>query len=379
MTTFRPRILHIIKVKGVSGAENHLLTLLPELQGDFHIHLIMLVEPRNPMTGFAEDFRRREIGVSRIVISHHMDFSIAWKIYYLIRKIRPHIVHTHLLHADLYGTMAAVMAGSEILVSTKHGYDEYDRTSIFYKLNALSTKWLSRVITISDALQEKVASAEGIDRSKMATIHYGLDGQKYVSSRDEGPTGSPVNSTEGVCLIGTVGRLIPVKGYEVLLEALKGIDLDYRLLIMGDGPLRAPLEKMCHDLELAGKVTFLGFIPNVSPILSRLDLFVLPTLGEGFGLVLLEAMAHHLPVISTDTMAVPEIVEHGKTGLLVPPRDVNALREAVKALIESPDERLRMGERGWEKLTKGFSVDRMVDRTKDLYRDLLDNRRRHSH
>ena len=181
------RIVHIIKVKGVSGAENHLLSLLSELSGDFSIHLIMLVEEQNLMTDFVLNFKRNGVEVTRIRIRHHADISMLWKIYYLIRKIRPHIVHTHLWHADFYGLLAAIMAGTRILVSTKHGYDNYERTSVFYKLNSISDRWLSRAITISNALKPKVASAEGISRSKMVTIYYGLDGEEYTSNRDDYP------------------------------------------------------------------------------------------------------------------------------------------------------------------------------------------------
>lgn len=365
------RVAHIIKVKGVSGAENHLLTLLPELRRDFQIHLILLVEPQNPMESFALEFERNGIVVTRIGISSHSDLPIIWKVYNLLRRIRPHIVHTHLFHADLYGIFAAVLAGTKILVSTKHGYDDYEKTSIFYRLNSIPSRWLSKVITISDALQAKVAEAERIGRSKMVTIYYGLDGEAYASDRDSELARSILNVTHDTCLLGTVGRLVPVKGYEILLKALNGIKGDYRLLIMGDGPLKGTLEKMCLDLGLNDKVKFLGFSPNVSLILSGVDIFVLPTQGEGFGLVLLEAMAHHLPIVSTNTMAVPEVVDHQETGLLVPPNDVRALREAIEALIGSSDQRLRMGERGWEKLVNTFSVAKMVSRTKGLYHELL--------
>ncbi|MBW1766973.1 MAG: glycosyltransferase [Deltaproteobacteria bacterium] len=370
------RIVHIIKVKGVSGAENHLLTLLSELRRDVQIHLIMLVEMQNPMTDFVSDFKKNGVEVTRIVINHHSDFSLIWKIYYLIRKIRPHIVHTHLLHADLYGVLSAVLAGTKIMISTKHGYDDYEKTSFFYKLNSISSRWLNRVITISDALQVKVAEAEGIPKSKMATIYYGLDGETYASNRDAGPARSCLNATNDACLIGTVGRLIPVKGYEILLKAVAGIELDFRLLIMGDGPLKGRLEKISLELGLSDKVKFLGFISEVSPMLSGLDIFVLPTLGEGFGLVLLEAMAHRLPIVSTNTMAVPEIVEDRKTGILVPPKDAAALKEAIETLIRSTDQRAKMGKRGWEKLIKMFSVDKMVYRTGSLYQELLDGYRR---
>ena len=378
------RIVHLIKVKGVSGAENHLLTLLSELCRYVQVYLILLVEEKNPMTEFALSLQRNGVEITRIIIDHHSDFSIIWKIYYLLRKKRPHIVHTHLLHADLYGFLAAFLAGTKIMISTKHGYDNYEKTSIFYKLNRIPSRWLNKVITISHALQTKVASAEGISRSKMVTIYYGLDGGGYASNRDKELARNMLNVTNDICLIGSVGRLIPVKGYEILLDALADIEFDFRLLIMGDGPLRMSLEGICRDLGLSDKVKLLGYTADVSRILSGLDIFVLPTLGEGFGLVLLEAMAHRLPIVSTNTMAIPEIVDHQKTGLLVPPKDVKALRDAIEVLIKSPEKRLSMGKEGWEKLTHTFSVDKMVSKTKELYMEeynavLLQNRSKSKH
>jgi len=284
------RIVHIMKVKGVSGAENHLLTLLSELVKNYRIFLILLVEPGNFMDDFVRDFQKRGINVTRIIISHHYDISMLWKIYYLIRKIKPHIVHTHMFHADFYGGLAAGLAGVKVILSTKHGYDDYERTSKFYKLNRLPAKFLTRAITISNALKSKVAEAEGLSFTKMVTIHYGLNGEEYVSTKE-------LNSNmeffhDDVCHIATVGRLIPVKGYEFLIKALSEVKSDFRFLFIGEGPLREELERMTRELHLTQKVIFLGYQRDVSSILSKIDIFILPTLGEGFGLVLLEAMAH---------------------------------------------------------------------------------------
>lgn len=368
------RVVHIIKVKGVSGAENHLLTLLPGLNDEYDISLLMLVEDADSMKDFAESFHRKGVEVVRIPIGFHYDLTVIGKIYFQLRKIRPHMVHTHLIHADLYGIPAAMLAGIKVLVSSKHGYDDYDHTSTFYRANKFLSPRLNRVITISKALQAKVESAEGIPRSKMTTIYYGLDAEEYASARDKDFARTFYGIPEKTFLIGSVGRLVPVKGYETLLRAVSGIDRDFRLLIMGEGPLRKRLEALASELGLALKVVFPGFSDHVSRILSGVDLFVLPTSGEGFGLVLLEAMAHGLPVVATDTMAIPEIVEHEKTGILVPPKDILSLRRALDRLMTSPDERAGMGGRGRRRVLEEFSVGKMVERTKDVYRELLDGK-----
>lgn len=367
----RMRIMHVMKVKGIGGAENHLLTLLPELQRGARVCLIVLVEPDKPMNEFVSNLRAAGVEVIRIAINSHLDFSMVWKIYHLVRRVRPHVFHTHLLHADIYGIPAAVLGGTEIVISTKHGYDEYDNTSLFYRLNATTSRWVNKVITISHALQAKVASAEGISRSKMVTIYYGLDTERYSSQGDASLVKTMLGVGDGVCVLGTVGRLIPVKGYESLLEALASVRLDFRLLIVGDGPLMGRLTELSRELGLEEKVKMVGFRTDVSRILSGIDVFVLPTLGEGFGLVLLEAMAHKIPIVSTNAMAVPEVVEHGKTGILVPPRDIKALREAIEFLIGSREIRATMGQRGFERLISTFSVEQMVRQTRELYAGLM--------
>ena len=144
-----------------------------------------------------------------------------------------------------------------------------------------------------------------------------------------------------------------------------------RLVISGDGPLKTELESLVKELSLSEYVYLPGFRKDVGNILSQVDIFVHPTYGEGFGLVLLEAMYYGLPIVSTKTMSIPEIVVNGETGILVPPGDKWALAEEILKLIESPELAKKMGMAGKERANL-FSVERMVKSTETLYREFID-------
>jgi glycosyltransferase involved in cell wall biosynthesis len=171
-----------------------------------------------------------------------------------------------------------------------------------------------------------------------------------------------------------VGRLAPVKGYPYLLEAMRGVvdeQPESRLAIVGDGPDCGALEAQCRSLGIEKHVVFLGFRTDVPSILRGAQLAAYATLGEGFGLGVVEAMIQETPVVATHTMALPELVSHGGDGFLVPTADPAALRGRMLELIRNPELRASMGRRGRENVEKKFSMQTMIDKTAALYRELL--------
>ena len=377
------RILHIQKITGISGSENHLIDLLSNLdRKKYEPTFLGLVEPGNPVKDYFDILDSRSVSNDKIVIKSHLDLSCLWEIKRYIKDGDFDIVHTHLIHGDIYGTMAARLAKAPHIISSKHGYDNYENTSAFYKLNGLLSLFVERVITISNALQEKVNKSDMIPKRKMITVHYGLDWKEYLkkSKVDKTKMRAELNLRDNHFTFTSVGRLVDVKGYPFLIEAVKKLKLegysDFTVLIMGDGPLREELLNLSLEMGVGGiaigeNVRFLGRREDVSSILSIADAFVLPTLGEGFGLVILEAMAHSLPVISTTTMAIPEIVVEGETGLLVEPKSVDELAQAMKRLIDDRDYAKKMGEAGLLRLKGSFTIPEMVRKTEEIYMEVL--------
>ncbi|MGH7770922.1 MAG: glycosyltransferase [Candidatus Binatia bacterium] len=369
------QVLHIQKAKGIAGSEKYLLTLLPELKRKgIDIEFLGLVEAGRETDEFGVELEGRGITTTKIPIRADFDPICLWQVYRSIKRTGPHLVHTHLIHGDLYGTIAAKLARVPHVISTKHGYSSFHRISRFYRLNKLIAPFVDRYITISQALQEHCIRAEGIPESKMRTIHYAL--QMPVLNGDGGRQALRVKlglPTDGFLLV-SVGRLIEVKGHKYLLNGIREIKekgRNVRLLVVGDGPQRTNLEKFAVELGIAQEVSFLGLRRDVWPLLLASDLFVLATLGEGFGLVLLEAMAAGKPIVASNVTSIPEIVVHGRTGLSVPARDSNALAEAICYLMERPDLRWKMGEAGRERLKEHFTVEKMVQATEKLYEEVL--------
>ena len=329
--------------------------------------MLVLAGPGDHPSSFVASMTSR--GVDCDVISMRNDFDplLLPRLVQFIRGHPTELVHAHLIHADLYGTLAARLAGVPAVVSTKHGYNPW-RAKRFY---ACLDRWASfsqdRIITISDALGRWLVEVEGLRPEKLSTIHYALERDHFRSS-------VPVELSLEVShpVIGTISRLIPQKGVHVLLEAFAACTRNHRsisLVVVGDGPERSNLENLAQKLGMNNRVHFLGYRSDVNKILPQFDIFTLPSFGEGFGLVLLEAMACGKAVVATDVMSIPEIVQQGKSGLLVPAQDVSALAEALDTLIANPELRDQLGKAGFQRLKREFTVERMVRKTVEVYQE----------
>ena len=359
------RALHVQKVTGVAGSERHLLTLLPRMtRARFRPTMLVLEEADRPAEAFVSEMRASGIETLVLPLASNADVRCWRRVRRIIAGGGFDILHTHLIHGDFYGLSAAMTCRrAPRCVSTKHGYDNYDRTSRWYRLGRWFGARLDAIVTISDALQAKVEAAEGLPRRKMQTIHYGIE---FGPSRERRPS-------QGAFRLVSVGRLVPVKGFDVLVAAMARLSQgrEVSLTIVGDGPERERLAAQADRLGVANRIHFAGWQRDVRNFLDDADVFVLPTLGEGFGLAILEAMGAGLPVIASDTMAIPEIVLDGKTGRLVPPKDPDALARAIEALRDDPIGCLSLGVAGRQRAIDEFSVDRMVRRHEMLYESLV--------
>ena len=370
------KIVHITKMKGVSGSENHLLTLLAGLYAaEFDVHLCILAEPRHLALLQAYEQRAKQAGikVSVVPMRRHLDIGLAWTLRTFLHQEKFHIVHTHLIHADLYGTLAAKLAGGPVIVSSRHNDDRFRKLRPLIWLNRLLAGRHERVIVISDWIGRFLQEVEHIPARKIVRIHYGLDPAEIEAQADAQYAREQFQIPAHVPLIGTIGRLTAQKGQRYLLQALARVKPELpeiRLLLVGDGELRGDLERQTRALNLEPNVIFTGYRPDALKLLSGFDFFVFPSLWEGFGLVLLEAMALRKAVVASRVSAIPESVADGETGLLAPPQDADALAEAMLALLRDPARCQQMGEAGYQRLQTHFSTSKMVNATAQLYRQV---------
>lgn len=369
-------VAHIIKVTRLAGAENHLLALIAGLRDHtINVHVILLVEPSQPMDSFVR--AAAPVPVHRLVIQRDLDLTLLPRLRTILRRIKPRIVHTHLFHADLYGIPAARMARVPVVITTRHNDNAFRRRPLFRGVNRVLWRMVDAGIAISASIARFAVDVEGAPPQKVHTITYGLRYSPLSSAQQrqnrEAARRKLVISPDTV-LLGIVCRLVEQKGVLYGLRAFSQVARQFPnayLVIAGDGDLRRSLEAELLPLGLQGRVRFLGWRDDAAQLMAGFDVLLVPSLWEGFGLVILEAMAQAVPAVASRVSAIPEIVQHGETGLLVPPKDETALAQALSTLLGDHALRRHMGMMALERLEEHFTAARMVQQTADLYQHRL--------
>jgi glycosyltransferase involved in cell wall biosynthesis len=348
------RVVHVHRMRGIGGSERHVLALLPAL-ADRGLEPVF-VGLDDPAWDPSDFYGALTVPAVRLRSPRDVDPLLFAR---LVRSLRADVVHTHLVHADLYGGLAARMRGAH-LVTTKHNDDPF-RTGPFRYVERGLAKLADRVITITDALRTFTIERVGVPAAKVETVHYGLDGLPAAWGRN------PADDVpDGARILLAVSRLTQQKGVDVAVRALTELPADAVLVVLGEGPERAGLERLARDLGVDRRVFLLGRVPDVAAWLERAQVFVHPARWEGFGLGVLEAMLAALPVVAANVSSLPELVVDGETGLLVPPNDATALARGIADALERPE----LGSAGVARARTEFSVRRMADRTAALYADL---------
>lgn len=369
------RIIHLSKMTGAAGSEGHLLALLPGLrQQGLDAQLWILVEPDNPVQDYVDRAQALGIPVERFVIRRDLDPGLGIRLSRCFRAAQPEIVHTHLLHADIHGTLAARRAGVRFVVSSRHNDDKFRRTLPMRLLNRWLWHQTDAGIAISEAIRQFSITVEGAPAEHIHTVHYGLDPASVTAPADARQIlRAALHLPQEALLAGSVCRLIEQKG---LLYGLRGFaQIASRFpqayyVLAGEGAQRGDLEAEVRSLALEDRVFFLGWRDDAHTVMAALDVLLAPSLWEGFGLVFLEAMALGVPVISTQVSAIPEVVVDGETGWLVPPRDADAVAAALSDAFDHSETRRTRGIQGRRRLETQFSVEAMVERTLVVYQAL---------
>lgn len=373
------RIAHIIKVTRISGAERHLLFLLEGLrQRGIDARLIMLVERDRPQDEMLAEAETRAIPLKRLRIYRDADPSLLWRLPRALRAIKPDIVHTHLVHADLYGYLAAKLAGVAAVVSSRHLDDSFRYRSRWRRINRRLWRLLDAGIAISAAMKRFAHEIEDAPTDKIHVVRYGME-YRWLSDDDIAAARQGLRAELKLPpdsqLLGMACRLVEQKGIPYALEALRRIRSDFpraHLVIAGDGEQADELRRLASRLSVADRVCWLGWRADAADLMAAFDVFLLPSLHEGFGLVLLEAMSRRVPIIASRVGAIPEVITHGETGILVAPRAVDELAQAMTRLLKDRALRKYMGLLGAARLEEQFSVERMVDGTIAVYEKVLD-------
>jgi L-malate glycosyltransferase len=358
--------VHIDTAQTWRGGQNQALLTTMGLRALGH-RVVLVAHPNGELR------RRAQEGgeVLPMAPAGEMDFSAGWRLSRVLRDLAPDVVHAH----DPHAVAVAALALSIGAPSPRPALVASRRVDFHIRGNSFS-RWKYRqvdgFIAASEAIRVMLVE-DGLPKDRTFTVHEGIDvehvaGAPPANVRAEFwlPTHAPV--------VGNIGALVPHKGQRHLIDAVSivlGDVPDARFVIVGEGELRPMLEHQIRELHLEKHVLLTGFRTDVLGLLKGFDLFVMSSVTEGLGTSLLDAMAAARPIVATTAGGIPEVVVHGETGLLVPPRDAHAMAAAIVTLLRDPAGRERFGRAGLARVRERFSAERMVSETLAVYERLV--------
>jgi sugar transferase (PEP-CTERM/EpsH1 system associated) len=375
-----PLIAHVIYRLGIGGLENGLVNLINHLPEDKYRHAIVCLTE-------ATEFKQRlgfKVPIYELGKKAGHDFGLYLRLWRLFREIEPTIVHTRNL-AALECQLPAYLAGVPIRIHGEHGWDVFDpqgRNRKYLWLRRAFRPFIHRYVPLSREIEDYLVHRVKVPPAKIVRICNGVDTKLFhppTSGREPIP-GCPFTDSELV-LIGTVGRMHGVKdqptlvrAFIAMLESCPELKAKARLILVGDGPLRAE----CRNLLAQAGFSDLAWLPgerdDIPSVLRGLDIFVLPSQAEGISNTILEAMATGLPVIATDVGGNWELIESGVNGTLVPPADPSSLAKALIDYLRNVRLRAVHGRTGRQIAEARFSLAAMVGAYRAAYEDLLSER-----
>src|SRR5712691_10112220 len=363
--------LHIDTARTWRGGQNQVLLTVNGLRALGH-RAALVAHPDGELR------RRAAEGMELIPLAPRteMDLSAAWHFSRVVKELAPDVIHAH----DPHGVAMASLALSLGAASSKSPPALVASRRVDFHLRGNSfSRWKYRqvdcFIAASEAIRQMLVG-DGVPAEQTVTVHEGIDVDHVLAA-------PPVNVHEafflphGAPVVGNIAALVPHKGHRYLIDAAHLVVQqvpDARFVILGEGDLREHLQKQVHEHRLEKHVLLPGFRTDVLGCLKTFDLFVMSSVTEGLGTSLLDAMAASRPIVATTAGGIPEIVEEGVNGLLVPTRDHHALADAIVRALKDAALRREMGEAGYARVNERFTVERMVSDTADVYKRVTRSR-----
>jgi glycosyltransferase involved in cell wall biosynthesis len=369
------KVLHLINTLSAGGAELHLLTLCRYLnRNGVQTVVACLREHVKGSRSLRLDFENAGIRVICLETDGRYDLRCVTRLIRLVGRERPTILHTHLPRADLAGVFGRLFNPSIPWICSVH--DIHDKSwSGRWTLPAFNFVWshAGRVVAISHAVKDWLVEKRSVPREKVSVIHYGIEPDGFASYETD------LRQTWGLenrNLIGAVGRLELRKGHDCLIRAMPEIKKSFPgaiLLIAGHDPwgYGKDLRSLINTLGLQQEVRLVGFQSDIPAFLGALDVFAFATLSEGFGQVVVEAMAAAKPIVVSKVPPLTEIVVDGQTGMLAEPQNPTAFAKTIKQLLTHRQESQSMGEQARKRVQSHFSAQRMAEETVSLYESMI--------
>jgi glycosyltransferase involved in cell wall biosynthesis len=369
-------IMHLIATNFYGGPEKQIIEHLKRLNGEHYQGIFAsFLEGSNPNETL-DQAQLNGVKHHGIPMSCRFDIRALWKLIQLLRQEKVDLLCVH-------GYKSAVMGGwvgrrlNIPVVAFSRGYTSENLKVTFYEwLERQALRMVSGIIFVSEG-QRKKMEAFGMGGKRSWVVQNAISVESFQTSQG-GNLKKEVLERLGIIderkMVVSAGRLSPEKGHRLLVEAigkLRGNSSDTHFVFCGDGPCKKDLEKQSKELGISEICHFAGFRRDLKDIFQTMDLMVLPSLTEGLPNVVLEAFACAKPVVATRVGGVPEIVEDGVNGILVPPERPDLMAEAIVKCLELPEKRRMMGEAGYKKVKLGFTFDSQKEKLENIYKEVL--------
>ncbi|MCP4111787.1 MAG: glycosyltransferase [Desulfobacteraceae bacterium] len=368
------KLVHLLPSLAVGGAENGVVNLMNNINTDIFDPFIVTFSSDGPLTARVNRNRVKLIDVAK---RKGNDPLLPFRLWRLFNKIRPAIVHTHFWGTLVEGVTSAKMAGVPVIIHGEHGTIEQRKRNIL--VQRLFWHFCDSVVSISNALKYRLSETIGFDSYRITPIINGVDTDKFYPVSDRNRCRKNFNIPSDAFVVGTVGRLLPVKDQQTIIKALSIIKkkTGNKVLgvIAGNGPLLENLSDLSRSLGIENEWIMLGEQDNIPAVMNTFDVFALPSLSEGISNTILEAIACGLPVIATEVGGTVEIVD-SRYGILIPPGDAKAFSSAVSELMNNNELRKTYAENARAAAEEKFSLSSMIKTYEKLYLSLLKQKNR---
>lgn len=359
------KILHISTHLNIGGIASYIANVSAELKKRGH-KVIVASSGGDMVERLIEDsIAHVELNVkTKSELSPRLIPALA-RLMALIKIEGIEVIHAHTRVTQVLACAASRLAGIPY-VATCHGFFKERLGRKIFKC------WGDKTIAISDAVRDHLIKDFNVPAERIELVYNGVELErfrKHFTDQEKDALRNNLGLKPGP-VIGAIGRLSPVKGYQYLVEAFSMLCNEYKdlnLLMVGDGPEKENLKSLCRELKIAESVTFIPPIPDTPKTLSIMDLFVSSSVQEGLGLSIVESLAAGRPVVASDVGGVSSIVKNDKTGMLVKPEDSQALASGISVILKDPGLRERLQKDGRRLVEENFTIKKMVDKIEGVY------------
>ncbi|MDD4899306.1 MAG: glycosyltransferase [Candidatus Omnitrophica bacterium] len=374
------KILYLCESLKVGGAEQLVLTTIKNLDRSLFSPAVYCLHEKG-MIG--QEIEKQGVKVFTLEESLNLfNFKIIYELFKVFKKEKPGILHTHLFYANYYGRIAALFSAIPVRIITEHGTHSNFKKFYHHMIDFVLSFFTSRIIAVSLAVKRYLCRFSFIPQSKISVIYNAIDTDRFdlAAGLDKNSLRQKFGLSDSELVFGCISTLVPWKGQDFLLKGFASVAKRFpsaKLCLIGrdDAGFKSDLQAYVRRNDLEKNVLFLGERRDIPEVLRLLDIFVMPSLTEGLGIALLEAMYMGLPSIATNTEGIAEIVEHQKDGLLFKRGDLEGMTNAMLTLASDKEKARQIGSNARLKVDQLFLPRHYMDGLQSLYRQLAEGKK----